>query len=156
MTDSSRAIGPDRFVTRRLRQVGLAILLVLSGAAVAEQKLDFDGYELHYVVIPTTFLDAKTAKKYELIRARDRALVNLSLLKDGEGLVVPKLTGTVKNLLSQIQTLRFTEVIEGDAVYYLADLKHSDEDILTFTVVVTPPGAEPTELTFQQKMYVKQ
>ncbi|MEM1435363.1 MAG: DUF4426 domain-containing protein [Pseudomonadota bacterium] len=131
-------------------------LTTLVPSAAAEQKLDFNGYELHYVVIPTTFLDAKTSAKYEITRARDRALVNLSLLREGEGLTVEALTGTVKNLLSQTQTLRFTEVIEGDAVYYLAELKHSDRDILTFDVVVTPPNGTATELTFQQKMYADQ
>lgn len=143
----------------RFAAVGLlvsAFLNLVALPATAEQKLDFNGYELHYVVIPTTFLDAETAARYSITRARDRALVNLSLLRDGEGLTVDGLTGTVKNLLSQTQTLRFTEVIEGKAVYYLAELKHSDRDILTFDVVITPPGAEATELTFQQKMYADQ
>ena len=135
--------------------LGLLLLLLLSRPVLAEQKLDFDGYELHYVVIPTTFLSAETAAEYDIVRSEDRALVNLSLLRDGQGLTVDAMTGTVKNLLSQQQTLRFTEVTEGDAVYYLAELKHSDRDTLTFTVQVTPPGARPTELTFQQKMYIK-
>ncbi|MEM6708559.1 MAG: DUF4426 domain-containing protein [Pseudomonadota bacterium] len=132
-----------------------SLWLALTGAAQAEQKLDFDGYELHYVVVPTTFLGAEVAKKYDVVRSDDRALVTLSLLRDGTGLVMEELTGEVKNLLSQQQTLRFTEVVEGDSVYYLAELKHSDRDILTFTVDVTPPDGRERQLSFQQKMYIE-
>ena len=137
------------------RVIALLLGLTFAGLAAAEQKLDFDGYELHYVVIPTTFLSAETASEYGIVRAEDRALVNLSVLKDGQGMTVEKLSGTVKNLLSQQQQLRFTEVIEGDAVYYLAELKHSDRDTLTFAVELTPAGGKAAALTFQQKMYIR-
>ncbi|MGI9325301.1 MAG: DUF4426 domain-containing protein [Pseudomonadales bacterium] len=127
--------------------------MLMAAAATAEQKLSFDGYELHYIVIPTSFLSADVAKRYNLVRGEGRALVNLSLLKDGVGVSAEALSGSVKNLLSQRQTLTFEKVVEGEAIYYLAQLRHSDEDTLTFELQVTAPGQSPRDLSFQQKLY---
>lgn len=122
-------------------------------AANAEQKLSFDGYELHYIVIPTSFLSADIAKRYNLVRGKGRALVNLSLLKDGVGVSAEALSGSVKNLLSQRQALTFEKVTEGEAIYYLAQLRHSDEDTLTFELQITAPDQRARSLSFQQKLY---
>ncbi len=98
-------------------------------------------------------MTAPIARRYGLTRGAGRAVVSLSLLRGGKGLVAQSLTGEVKNLLSQVQKLEFQEVTEGDAVYYLAPLRHSDRDTLRFTVTLTPPGAQPQTLRFQQKLY---
>jgi hypothetical protein len=131
----------------------LALSLLAALPARAEQMLAFDGFELHYAVIPTNFLTADVARRYGLVRGEGRAIVSLSLLRDGQGLLADTLTGEVKNLLSQVQPLDFQTVTEGDAVYYLAPLRHSDRDTLRFTVQLAPPGGEPRTLRFQQKLY---
>ncbi len=131
----------------------LWITLLLCVPAQAEQKLSFDGYELHYSVIPTQFLDAGIAKQYNIVRGKGRALVNLSLLKDGTGIVAEAISGSVKNLLSQKQELVFAKITEGQAVYYLAELRHADEDTLNFELQVTAPGLTERTLKFQQKLY---
>lgn len=135
------------------RLMVLVAALLLSGLAAAEQKLEFDGYELHYVVIPTRFLTAEVASRYQVVRGKGRALVNLSLLKDGKGVAAEVLTGSVKNLMSQQQALQFEKITEGDAIYYIAQLKHSDRDTLTFEVQLTAPGVAPRTLSFRQKLY---
>ncbi len=136
-----------------LRTLCFCTAMLLLATANAEQKLSFDGYELHYSVIPTSFLSADIAKRYNLVRGEGRALVNLSLLKDGVGVSAEALSGSVKNLLSQRQTLSFEKVTEGEAIYYLAQLRHSDEDTLTFELQITAPGQPARSLSFQQKLY---
>lgn len=131
----------------------LLAAIAVAGAARAEQKLEFDGFELHYVVIPTAFLSADVAERYQVVRGEGRALVNLSLLKDGKGVQATSLEGSVKNLLSQTQPLDFQEVTEGDAVYYLAQLRHSDRDTLTFNVEISAEGLATRTLSFRQKLY---
>ena len=136
--------------------VGLLTLcaaLLVPGLAGAEQKLEFDGYELHYVVIPTEFLTAEIAGRYGVVRGKGRALVNLSLLKDSKGVAADALSGRVTNLLSQEQVLQFDQVIEGDAIYYIAQLRHSDRDTLRFEVELSAPGSSPRTLSFRQKLY---
>jgi hypothetical protein len=63
------------------------------------------------------------------------------------------ITGYSTNLLGQQQVLAFREVAEGSAVYYLADFKHSNEEVLRFKITVAPPGERNMALEFQQKLY---
>lgn len=125
----------------------------LTAAVHAEQKQDIGGYEAHYSVIATTFLRPEIAADYGITRARDRALINVAIIDPAAGPVKAEVSGTVKDLLSQTRALVFSEVEEGEAVYYLATLRHDDQETLRFTVTVRTPDGASHELRFQQKMY---
>ncbi len=134
---------------------GALVLLVtfVPQPASAEQMQAFGPWEVHYVVIPTTFLQAEIAKQYNIVRSKNRALINVSLIHSTSGPSSATVGGTVVNLLSQRQQLKFREVREGEAVYYLADLKHTDRDLLRFELQVQPPEGELLQVKLQQKMY---
>jgi glycogen debranching enzyme len=122
-------------------------------SARAEQKMTFGEYDVHYIVLPTTFLNTKIANKYDLPRGKDRALVNISVL-DAQGVPVKvQVTGSTQNLLGQRQQLSFAEVTEGSAVYYLALLRHADEEFHQLALDVKLPDGKVAELRFQQQMF---
>lgn len=132
------------------------LLLTLSLACIpaqAEQMQEFGAWQVHYVVIPTTFLLPEIAQQYKITRGKDRALINVSLIHNSNGPSTATATGEVVNLLSQTQQLEFREVREGEAVYYLADLKHTDRDLLRFQLQVQTPQGRTLQVKFQQKMY---
>lgn len=139
-----------------LRATSIPVLLALTlicATAVAEQKLMLGPYEAHYVVVQSTFFSEEVATRYEIIRGRDRALVNLSFLDESLTPVAVTLSGTVTNLLSQVVTLDFREIQEGEAIYYLAEVRHTDRETLRFqATVITPDGVE-RDLRFQQQMF---
>ncbi len=122
-------------------------------SAYAEQKRVFGDYEVHYIVLPTTFLKAKVADRYNLPRGRDRALVNVSILDAAGSAVAGQITGSSENLLGQRQQLTFTEVTEGEAIYYLALLRHADEEFHRVAIDVVLPNGETGEIRFQQQMF---
>ncbi|MEM7077309.1 MAG: DUF4426 domain-containing protein [Pseudomonadota bacterium] len=140
----------------RCALVLLTLSTVLSPAvANAEQKRVFGDFEVHYIVLPTTFLRPDVANRYSITRAQDRALINISVL-DGNGEpVAARVTGRGENLLGQLQTLSFREVREPPAIYYLALLRHSDEEHIRFQIDVELPDGMPAQLEFQQKLYWK-
>ena len=133
-------------------RVALAVVALAAGVLFAEQKQAFDGYEVHYSVFNPSFLRAEIAQRYEVVRGRDKALVNVSVL-DGERSVTVAVTGTVKNLLGQSQALNFRQVKEGEAVYYLATLTYQDRDTLRFEITADLPGYGPAMVRFQQTLY---
>lgn len=135
------------------RLLVLITVLGLAAAVHAEQKQDIGGYEAHYSVIATTFLRPEIAADYGITRARDRALLNVAIIDPATGPVKAEVSGSVKDLLSQTRALEFSEVEEGEAVYYLATLRHDDQETLRFTVTVRTPDGASHELRFQQKMY---
>ena len=102
--------------------------LLLNTAARAEQKQSFGDYDVHYIIVPTMTLKPEIAEKYGLLRARNRSLVNISILNALGQPTSAVVTGISTNLLGQDQTLVFSEVTEGEAIYYLALLRHANEE----------------------------
>ena len=128
-------------------------LLCCALPAVADQKQKLGAYDVHYIVVPTSFFNTDIATQYNIVRGKDRALMNISVLNE-EGVPVQALIeGYMTNLLGQQQRLDFKEVTEGDAVYYLAPIKHTDRETLRFTVEIATPDDQTHQLKFQQQMY---
>ena len=63
------------------------------------------------------------------------------------------LNGEVTNLLEQRAGLDFREIREGDAIYYLAEVRHTDRETLRFHVEITTPDGITRALKFQQQMF---
>ena len=135
-----------------MRRAAITVLVLAAGVLSAEQKQAFGDYEVHYSVFNPSFLRAEVAERYDVVRGRDKAVVNVSIL-DGERSVALPVTGTVKNLLGQLQPLDFREVKEGEAVYYLAMLTYQDRDTLRFEITADLPGYGAAVVKFQQTLY---
>jgi hypothetical protein len=99
-------------------------------------------YTVHFNVFNSTDIPASVAEQFKLVRGKDRALVNISLVKTENGntsLGLPALvSGTTRNLMQQKQSLKFIEVKEGDVTYYLAPFVFNNEDLLHFDISVKP------------------
>ena len=134
-------------------RVCLLLACVLANTGHAEQKQVFGDYEVHYIVLPTVSLNAQVAAKYDLPRGRNRSLVNISVLNlDGKP-VPAQVSGRSVNLLGQSQTLEFSAVREGPAIYYLALLRHANEEYHRVAIDVVLPNNNTAELRFQQQMF---
>lgn len=139
----------------------LAGLFVLACPSFGEQKVTHGDYDIHYIVFPTLDLNQDIADKYGLPRGKNRALVNISVLRnthtDGQSTqidaVSAQISGRSVNLLGQSQTLKFSEVKEGPAIYYLALLRHADEEFQRVSIDVMLPDGTLAQLRFQQQMY---
>ncbi|MBP7188910.1 MAG: DUF4426 domain-containing protein, partial [Thiopseudomonas sp.] len=104
---------------RYLLALSLSFFMAFTVHAEVVRKQSFGALDVHYNIFSSTFLQPETAKAVGLNRSKNQAVLNVSMVKDAKG-QKGAVTGHFKNLLSQIETLTFTEVDEGDAVYYLA------------------------------------
>ena len=139
------------------------LLCCFVNMANAEQKKVFDGpdgseYEVHYIAFTSTFLDSEVAKQYDIVRSRALGLVNISVIKiekDGSRKAVGAVLQTkMTNDIQQSQFLSFQQVVEGSAIYYLAQLQFREGEILTFDVSVYPEGSvKPLQFRFVQNFY---
>ena len=128
-------------------------VLLLSAPLQADQMQKYGDWEVHYILVPTTFLKPAIAEQYGIVRGRDRAYLNISVLDRELDPVPIAIDGTMTNLLGQQQHLEFREVREGAAIYYLTAIKFTDREVLRFEILVTPPGDSVKTLKFQQQMY---
>ena len=152
---NARAGPPCPSTERKGGRFSLAFALALLAASPvhAEQKAVFGDREAHYVVFPSIFLSAEIAQRYGLPRAKDISILNLSVL-DAAGQGTPaQLAGRTTNLLGQISPLTFREIREGQAIYYLAEIRHANREVLRFALEIKPPEGEAHQLRFQQELF---
>jgi len=141
----------------------LFMLIFVVSTAHAEQKEVFDGpngseYEVHYIAFTSTFLDPEVAKQYGLVRSKALGVVNISVIKidaDGQRNAVGAVVETkMSNDIQQQQFPSFQQVVEGQAIYYLAQIQFRQGEILTFDATVYPEGSvKPLKLRFTQNFY---
>ncbi|MCK8122067.1 DUF4426 domain-containing protein [Pseudoalteromonas sp. 2CM32C] len=119
------------------------------------QYKELGPWQVHYIAFPSTFIQPQIAKAYGLERSGYKGIVNISVLKNNTGNAAQKakLSGTARNLLGNKQTLNFKEVIEGESIYYLAQVDFTNEEILRFEIEIQQSNQFQT-LQFQQKFYV--
>jgi hypothetical protein len=124
--------------------------------ASAENMKKLGSMDVHYMAIGSTFFTPEIAKVYGITRSRYNGLINISVLdntKAGNPAKTVSITGKAKNNLGQFKTIEFTEVKEGEAIYYLAQIKYSNEETINFTLAIND-GKEQQTLKFSQKFYV--
>lgn len=119
------------------------------------QYKELGQWQVHYIAFPSTFIQPNIAKAYGLERSGYKGIINISVLKNDTDKTAQKvtLTGSARNLLGNKKTLRFKEVIDGESIYYLAQVDYTNEEILRFDVQIQQ-GAQSQKLQFQQKFYV--
>lgn len=127
---------------------------LLQSTAIAEEKTLLGDWEVHHIVLSTTFLTPEIAKANNIVRSKYNALVNISVLdsKDKTAQNV-SITGTARNLLGNTKKLSFKKVTEGDAIYYLAVFSYAHKEKFRFDINIQQ-GNETKTLQLQQEMYV--
>ena len=135
---------------------GLALAFnAYSAQEQGAQYKELGPWQVHYIAFPSTFIQPQIAKAYGLERSGYKGIVNISILKNDADKTAQKATlqGTARNLLGNKQSLNFKEVVEGDSIYYLAQVNYTNEEILRFEIEIKQDNQFKT-LKFQQKFYV--
>ena len=131
----------------------LLILLCLLGTAplsTADTVLQ-QGFEIHYTTFTSDLIPATVAAAHNIVRSKNRIVTNITILKDNEP-TKAHVSGHNMNLLGQLFTMEFTEVIEPGAVYYLSNQLISEKDMLRFELEILPTGAQtPITLKFERR-----
>ena len=129
-----------------------ALLVLLPGLGWSEQSISFGPLEVHYVLLASTFLEPEVAARYNIVRARDRGLVNLTVLSGTGAPRTAQLHGVVTNLLGQRIELSFDELRDGPAIYYIASFRYTDAELLRFEIDVATPDEGGGTLRIEQKL----
>ncbi|MBV4468444.1 MULTISPECIES: DUF4426 domain-containing protein [Pseudomonas] len=138
----------------------LALLLLtacLSASAMAadaikgERKETFGDITVHYNTFNSTFLQPDIAKAAELIRSKNQGVINVSVVKDGKP-VIASVTGTIKDLTSNSVALKFRQVTEQGAIYYIAQYPVPQQETRTFEIKVQN-GDKINTINFNQELF---
>ena len=135
----------------------LTILLVSLLAVMQTSAETFEtqnGLTIHYSIVPTLMLSKNIANQYQIVRAKDRSILNIAIKDQSGSSVKASIEGKKENLLGQQEKLSFNEFSEGDAIYYVAAIKHGKEELFRFSTEIQPINKKSETLKFTKKLYL--
>ncbi len=136
----------------------LILSLAVIGNVSAEQKQKVGNFDIHYVALSSTFLTPSIAKSYGIKRSSYTGIINIAVLdtsQDGNPPVPVEISGIANNLLDARINLKFREIREGKAIYYIAEVPYRDDQEINFQVAIKHDNQLNTQLKFKQKFYVE-
>lgn len=126
-------------------------------ADATETSRETDTHIFYFNVLNSAFLTPEIAQQYGINRSNYRAVLNLAVHEKtaaGSKAIPVILEGSVTNIVQQQRALEFQEVNESQALYYLSDFRISDDDLLTFKLLIkTHADAPGYELNFKRRVY---
>ncbi|MBD2857397.1 DUF4426 domain-containing protein [Spongiibacter sp. KMU-158] len=139
-----------------LSQSAFAQDIVQPQTSDGESSRQFGPDTIHYSVLNTRFLSAQVAQAYGITRGDNKFLLNIAVRHQGEAsehAIKAKISGTSSDLIYQTP-LKFREVVEQDAIYYLAEFEVRSEERLSFRLQVqTATRPMPYDLQFNKMLY---
>ena len=132
-------------ITKTLISGFILFLTSALSSAYAENSMNFGDYVVHYNAFRSDTLTPEVAKAYQLTRRNNRMVVNITVLKrqaDNKTMPVKaKVEGFASNLSGQVKNLEFREIIDGEAIYYIAQDQVSHQETLKFEIKASPQGS---------------
>jgi len=124
----------------------------------AEQAIQSQNYAIHYNAFNTMIVSPEVAQTYGFTRARNRALLNISIIDNTtKGPLPAMVTGTRTNIVGQLIKLEFIQVKEKNAIYYIAPLRFTEGEMWRFDLQIQPDlKSDAIPLKFSQSFYLEQ
>ncbi len=106
-----------------------------------EHLKTFGDYTLHVNALTTDQLPSEVAKEYRISRSTSRAMLNVVVTTKSDGAdkpVTASVIANARNLAGQFKDLEMREILEKNAIYYIADIAVDDQETLIFDIDVIP------------------
>lgn len=149
-----------RNVRRLLALAILPALLLVALPAAAEHTVDKDGYVIHANAVSTDDLAPTVASAYGIVRSKNRAMLNISIIRKVAGTTGKsmrgRVTAEVSNLTGQLKSMPLRQITEQDAIYYIGEVQVNDGETLVFKIHVSPAGSDKTyDIDFKQQFFTE-
>jgi hypothetical protein len=103
---------------------------------------DFGDYVLHFNAQRTDQLTPEIASTYDIVRSKNRAMLNVSIIKKDDASPGIPVSGAVSanatNLTGQLKNMTLKEISEGSAIYYIGETQVAHSETLIFSIDATP------------------
>ena len=116
---------------------------------------DIGDHVVHFSAQSTDQLPADIAQIYNIVRSKNRAMLNVSVIEEATGTpVTAVVTVKTQNLTGQLKNVTMREIREQEAIYYIGETPVANRETLIFDISVTPDGkTNPSEVRFKRQFY---
>ena len=137
----------------------LFVFLASSLTYVHSAEKTFGEYTIHYSAFNADFLSPSVAKAYNIQRSKNRAVLNVTVLKKtGEALPTPiqaNVSGTAITVYQKARPLKIREIKDQESFYYIAEFPVTNEETLNFKVSARAEGKDIGAVSFQQQFFTQ-
>ena len=116
---------------------------------------DIGDYIVHFSALTTDQVPQEIAMNYNITRSKNRAMLNVSIIRKADDVSVPaNVEVKTTNLTQQLKNVTMRRINEQDAVYYIGETPVANRETLIFDISVTPEGSTvPAEVRFSRQFY---
>ena len=120
-----------------------------------ETMKDIGDHVVHFSAQSTDQLPPEIARAYNIVRSKNRAMLNVSVLREADNVAVPaEVTVKTVNLTGQLKNVTMRRVDEQQAIYYIGETPVANRETLIFDITITPEGVDtPSEVRFKRQFY---
>jgi hypothetical protein len=118
-------------------------------------SVDIGDYVVHFSALATDELPPEIARAYNIVRSKNRAMLNVSVLRETDGAAVnAAIEVKTVNLTGQLKNVTMRRIDEGDAIYYIGETPVANRETLVFDISVMPEGAaKGSDLRFKRQFF---
>lgn len=118
-------------------------------------SVDIGNHVVHFSALSTDQLPPEVAKAYNILRSKNRAMLNISVIRKSDNTAV---TATVNvktvNLTGQLKNVTMRQINEQEAIYYIGETAVANRETLVFDINVKPEGEErASDVRFKRQFY---
>jgi hypothetical protein len=119
---------------------------------------DIGNHVVHFSAQSTDQLPPAVAREYNIVRSKNRAMLNVSVLRKPDNLpVAAEVSVNTVNLTGQLKNITMRKIEEpGDivAIYYIGDTTVANREVLVFDISIKPDGEETSSrVRFKRQFY---
>lgn len=116
---------------------------------------DIGDHVVHFSAQSTDQLPPEVARAYNIVRSKNRAMLNVSVLEEATSKpVAAAVTVKTVNLTGQLKSVTMREINEQDAIYYIGEVPVANRETLIFDISVKPDGSdESSDVRFKRQFF---
>jgi len=116
---------------------------------------DIGDHVVHFSAQSTDQLPPEVARAYNIVRSKNRAMLNVSVLEEATSSpVAAVVTVRTVNLTGQLKSVTMREINEQDAIYYIGEVPVANRETLIFDISVMPAGSdESSDVRFKRQFF---
>lgn len=123
--------------------------------AAGATSADIGDHVVHFSAQSTDQLPPEVARAYNIVRSKNRAMLNVSVLREADNApVAADVTVKTVNLTGQLKTITMRQIDEQEAIYYIGEVAVANRETLIFDISVMPEGVDTTtDVRFKRQFF---
>ncbi len=123
--------------------------------AAGATSANIGDHVVHFSAQSTDQLPPEVARAYNIVRSKNRAMLNVSVLRAVDNKpVAANVTVKTVNLTGQLKNITMRQIDEQEAIYYIGEVAVANRETLNFDISITPDGIDaPSVVRFQRQFF---